>query len=236
MPPASFHRSLPVSRASEVQDHGPNLTKEALKAFASLGSDGFYTGNEERDMTRWLKNLWGFDLQTYQVDINLQVACLECRILQKCFLYCSLSKCWMDFTCMVWGRWLPQKASIYSCGSAVAPWSTTLFGTFWGFRFWQHHVGANAKTIPYFLLVTCVWIGTLEKPSHYHYSCLGPASWSEFPWWWMWILQGWWILCLELVQRLFFRWYNTGCVVVPFPHSNYPRATHAESFSVLVFR
>ena len=86
-PPAS----LPGSRASEVADHGPNLTKEALQAFASLGSDGFYTGNEERDMTRWLKNLWGFDLQTYQVDINLQVACLSCPILHNAFLYCTPS-------------------------------------------------------------------------------------------------------------------------------------------------
>lgn len=60
-------------RGAKVADHENHLPKEAVRAFASLGADGSHMGNEERDMHRWLNALWGFDLQPYQLEVNLQV-------------------------------------------------------------------------------------------------------------------------------------------------------------------
>lgn len=56
---------------SICKDH--DIPHEALKAFASLGAEGAHPGNSERDLHRWLNNLWGFKLQTYTVHIDLHV-------------------------------------------------------------------------------------------------------------------------------------------------------------------
>ena len=56
---------------SICKDH--DIPHEALTAFASLGAEGAHPGNSERDLHRWLNNLWGFKLQTYTVHIDLHV-------------------------------------------------------------------------------------------------------------------------------------------------------------------
>ena len=46
---------------------------EAITAFASLGSFGAKASNQERDLHRWLRNLYNIDLEVYYVEMNLQV-------------------------------------------------------------------------------------------------------------------------------------------------------------------
>lgn len=58
--------------ASKVADHD-NQAHECLQAFSTLGTDGLYESNQERDLHRWMAGLWGFDLQAYAVPIDLQV-------------------------------------------------------------------------------------------------------------------------------------------------------------------
>ncbi len=45
----------------------------AVKAFASLGGFGKHSSKEERDLHRWLKNLHGIELETYNVRMRLIV-------------------------------------------------------------------------------------------------------------------------------------------------------------------
>ena len=49
------------------------LPSQALKAFASLGTGGHHCSNQERDMHRWLHSLFGFQLTTFKVKIDLNV-------------------------------------------------------------------------------------------------------------------------------------------------------------------
>ena len=63
-----------------VVDDG--LLSEALASFGSLGASGKSASNSERDLTRWLKNLFGFTLQPYSITLHLQVS-VPIRI---CFL------------------------------------------------------------------------------------------------------------------------------------------------------
>lgn len=53
-----------------VADHV--LPNPALKAFASLGTSGKHSSNSERDLHRWLKNLFGFRLQSYSIEMELE--------------------------------------------------------------------------------------------------------------------------------------------------------------------
>ena len=77
--PLVFFRAKPgtpkLTWASKVDDH--DLPHEALQAFVSLGTNGDHLGNQERDLHRWLSNLWGFSLQTYSVKLQLLVGCAE---------------------------------------------------------------------------------------------------------------------------------------------------------------
>ena len=52
------------------------LPHEALRAFASLGADGRYTSNQERDLHNWLRNLFGLELQPYMVPMVVNAPCL----------------------------------------------------------------------------------------------------------------------------------------------------------------
>ena len=61
--------------ARNAMDDG--LINEAVAAFASLGSHGTSPSNSERDMLRWLKNLFGITLEPYSVTFNLQVFDLD---------------------------------------------------------------------------------------------------------------------------------------------------------------
>lgn len=56
---------------AEVADH--EVPHQALRAFASLGADGSRGANVERDLHRWLKGLWGVEIQTYTIEVPLQV-------------------------------------------------------------------------------------------------------------------------------------------------------------------
>ena len=58
--------------ASIVEDH--EMPNSAIKAFSSLGTDNTHPQNAERDLYRWLKNLYNLKLQTYTVKLQLQVS------------------------------------------------------------------------------------------------------------------------------------------------------------------
>lgn len=71
-----------VSAAAElaqcvVEDH--SIPHGAVKAFASLGSGGRNPQNCERDLHRWLRCLYGLQLQTYTLKMPLQVDSLKVR-------------------------------------------------------------------------------------------------------------------------------------------------------------
>lgn len=46
----------------------------SIQAFASLGSFGRRNANEERDLHRWLKDLYNVSLEVYYLKLNLHVA------------------------------------------------------------------------------------------------------------------------------------------------------------------
>lgn len=48
----------------------------AIQAFASLGSGGAHSQNQERDLHRWLKNLYNVQLEVYSVPFRLQAVAL----------------------------------------------------------------------------------------------------------------------------------------------------------------
>ena len=48
------------------------------EAFSSLGSGGIYEANQERDMHRWLNQLYGVQLTTYKVTMHLTAPRCEC--------------------------------------------------------------------------------------------------------------------------------------------------------------
>ena len=64
---ANVHELAEIARAA-IKDGIPS---PALEAFASLGGAGIHSSNEERDLHRWLHNLWNFDLEPYYVTFFL---------------------------------------------------------------------------------------------------------------------------------------------------------------------
>ena len=50
------------------------MVNRAVDSFASLGSNNKFPSNGERDFHRWLRDLFGFRLQTYTVWMDLQDA------------------------------------------------------------------------------------------------------------------------------------------------------------------
>lgn len=67
---ASLASIAEISRAN-VADMG-SMVPEPVRALASLGSWGSHTQNQERDLHKWLKGLHQLNLQTYDVDIQLE--------------------------------------------------------------------------------------------------------------------------------------------------------------------
>lgn len=67
---ASIASIAEISRAN-VADMG-SMVPEPVRALASLGSWGSHTQNQERDLHKWLKGLHQLNLQTYDVDIQLE--------------------------------------------------------------------------------------------------------------------------------------------------------------------
>ncbi len=66
---AHVHTVVSIAQAQCMD--GPAVP--AVQAFASLGGGSSHPSNEERDLHRWLKNLYQIDLEVYTVRMNLQV-------------------------------------------------------------------------------------------------------------------------------------------------------------------
>ena len=64
------HCTTAAAVARRALDDGLNL--EAVQALASLGNQGDCPGNTERDMQRWVRGLWGFEVQPYKIRLKLQ--------------------------------------------------------------------------------------------------------------------------------------------------------------------
>lgn len=64
-----------------VRDH--DVPNAALQAFASLGTDGKHPSNAERDLHRWLKNLYGLKIQSYTIHVPLQAP--QTNVATSCF-------------------------------------------------------------------------------------------------------------------------------------------------------
>lgn len=62
---------------SIVSDH--QMPHQAIRAFSSLGSEGRHPQNAERDLHRWLKNVYGCQLQPYTMKVGLQLDCTKVR-------------------------------------------------------------------------------------------------------------------------------------------------------------
>lgn len=61
------------------------MLHEAVAAFASLGNHGACPSNYERDLHRWLRTLFGFELRTYVVSMNLEAAIRNSKLFGFCF-------------------------------------------------------------------------------------------------------------------------------------------------------
>ena len=68
------HGQVSVANAADLARCavGDGMVHEAVKAFSSLGASGAASSNCERDMVRWLKNLFNFNLEPYQITLHLQ--------------------------------------------------------------------------------------------------------------------------------------------------------------------
>ena len=65
-----------VSTAAElVRDSvADGLQSEVLDRFAAFGCHGECPQNTERDVQKWLRGLWNFNLEPYRITLNLQAA------------------------------------------------------------------------------------------------------------------------------------------------------------------
>lgn len=52
-----------------------NLPAGAVQCFATLGTEGKFPANQERDLHRWLHSLFGVSLKPYQVPMEVNVFC-----------------------------------------------------------------------------------------------------------------------------------------------------------------
>lgn len=55
--------------------HRDNSALPAIQAWASLGNFGASQQNEERDLHKWLKNLFDLQLEIYWTRLQLQAPC-----------------------------------------------------------------------------------------------------------------------------------------------------------------
>ena len=58
------------------------LPSAAIKAFSSLGTEGRHNANQERDLHRWLHNIYNVNLTTYKVPMKLTDS--RCNFCRKC--------------------------------------------------------------------------------------------------------------------------------------------------------
>ena len=65
--------------ASAQSQHKDETAPPCVEAFASLGNFGSSSKNEERDLHRWLRNLFDLQLEVYWTSLRLQVPSLPCK-------------------------------------------------------------------------------------------------------------------------------------------------------------
>ena len=97
---AHVHTVVSIAQAQCMD--GP--TVPAVQAFASLGGGGLHPSNEERDLHRWLKNLYQIDMEVYTVRMNLQVwgkICFRSMCKHQCYI--SEFHILQDFPEFPWG-------------------------------------------------------------------------------------------------------------------------------------
>ena len=58
--------------ARVIQSDG--FKADALAALGSCGSGGQNGGNVARDLHRWLRGEWAFEVEPYEIQLNLQVS------------------------------------------------------------------------------------------------------------------------------------------------------------------
>ena len=58
------------------------LPSAAIRAFSSLGTEGRHSANQERDLHRWLHNIYDVNLSTYKVPMKLTDS--WCNLFRKC--------------------------------------------------------------------------------------------------------------------------------------------------------
>ena len=56
------------------------MVHDALESFASLGTSGQHLGNCERDLHRWTRDLFNFQLHPYTVWMDLQDTCYQIQV------------------------------------------------------------------------------------------------------------------------------------------------------------
>lgn len=66
------------AHVAEVADmaRANHLPSGAVECFATLGTEGKWPSNQERDLHRWLQCLFGVSLRPYQVQMEVNVFCL----------------------------------------------------------------------------------------------------------------------------------------------------------------
>ena len=112
----------------KVADH--EMPHQALKAFAALG--GGHSANCERDLHRWLRGLWGVEVQTYTVQVPLQVGWLQNNQLRflsiVLFLFNRLHILFwsFDFRKVHPVGWSLCKSNWYCHSGLATPWAVTL--------------------------------------------------------------------------------------------------------------
>lgn len=63
-----------LSRANFADSGGTTpVAVQALASLGPLGAGGDHPQNQERDLHRWVKGLHSLDLETYDVEMELQV-------------------------------------------------------------------------------------------------------------------------------------------------------------------
>lgn len=67
---ASVATAAAVARSAKLD----GLSLKAVEALASLGADGEWTQNQERDLHRWLRGVWNFRLGPYTIQLPLEAS------------------------------------------------------------------------------------------------------------------------------------------------------------------
>lgn len=118
---AHVHTVVSIAQAQCLDGDAP----EAIRSFASLGAHGSHASKEERDLHRWLQNLYGIELRVYYVPMTLEA---PSQLKSKCFFLAqrvahrpiSQRTYHINIDCQTFpGEWLHER------GSGASPYLTT---------------------------------------------------------------------------------------------------------------